>query len=476
MKIIYLLVLFAATSIQSQIVIVEAFPDLTFSRPLDLQHPPDSSDRIFVVSQQGYIYSFPNDSTVSEVHTFLDISDSVSRAHNEEGLLGMTFHPQYQNNGYFYVYYSKINDQRSILARYTVSSENPDSAQLTSQLILMEIEQPARNHNGGQIAFGPDGYLYIALGDGGGSGDRYLNGQNLQSLLGSFLRINVDSTSSYGNYAIPADNPFAANTSDYREEIFAYGLRNPWRFSFDPVSGWLWTGDVGQGLWEEVDIIESGHNYGWNIMEGMHCYNSGSCNDSGLTYPIVEYSHAVGNSITGGHVYRGSRVPEIYGKYIYTDFATSRLWALQYDGINETQNEELIISSPRPNIAGFGVDQNYELYACAFDGKIYKFQSDPPVSIAENKAQKTYSFSLEQNFPNPFNPHTVINYRLRVKNQVILKVYDVKGIEIATLQNGWQAAGNYSISFDGSKFSSGIYFYTLAVGSALQVKRMLLLK
>lgn len=476
MKIIHIFTLLLTINslVFSQGDLVEAFPNLSFNRPLDLLHPPDNTDRIFVVSQQGYIYSFDNDSTISVKHTFLDISDSVSRVHNEEGLLGMAFHPQYASNRQFYVYYSKKNDQKSILARYHVSNENPDSAILTSQLILMEIEQPARNHNGGQIAFGPDGYLYVALGDGGGSGDRYLNGQDLQTLLGSILRINVDSTSSYGNYAIPADNPFAGNSSNYREEIYAYGLRNPWRFSFDPASGWLWTGDVGQGQWEEVDIIESGQNYGWNIMEGMHCYNNTSCDDSGLSYPVVEYSHSLGNSITGGHVYRGSRVPALYGKYIYVDFGSSRVWALEYDGINDPQNEELMNSGL--NIAGFGIDQNYELYACAFDGKIYKFQSDPPVTVKENKTVTPFTFSLDQNFPNPFNPFTIINYQLSAADQVILRVYDINGKELTTLQNGFQAAGNYSISFSGVTFNSGFYFYKLQVGNFSKVRRMLLIK
>lgn len=457
-----------------QIVLSEAFPSLSFNRPVDLQHPPDSSNRIFIVSQQGIIYSFNNDSAVSSAHSFLDIRDSVSRVDNELGLLGMAFHPDYQNNGFFYVSYNKKFDLRSIIARYTVSEENPDSAVINSQQILLNIEQPATNHNGGQIGFGPDGYLYIALGDGGGGGDTYGNGQNLQTLLGSILRINVDDTSNYGNYAIPQDNPFAGNTDYNREEIYAYGFRNPWRFSFDPVNGWLWVGDVGQRQWEEVNIVESGQNYGWNIMEGRHCYNAVSCDDTGLSYPVIEYSHALGLVITGGHVYRGEKVSALYGKYIYADFSSTRIWALEYDGINDPVNEELMISEKE--ISAFGIDQNYELYACAFDGKIYKFQSDPAVKIRTEKSGTRYTFSLNQNYPNPFNPITKINFQIPISSFVTLKIFDLSGHEISSLVNSYYAAGVNSINFDGSGLSSGIYFYQLQAGQFSQIKRMLLIK
>jgi glucose/arabinose dehydrogenase len=373
---ILITILFFLTLMNSsfaQVSVVEAFPKLSFSRPIDLQHAPDGTDRIFVVSQNGAIIVFSTaDSTISDSRLFFSLVGDVRRTGNEEGLLGLTFHPDYKNNGYFYVSYNPNEfPRKSIIERYKVT-DNPDSADQSSGVIILELQQPAENHNGGQIAFGSDGYLYFGLGDGGGSNDQYGNGQNLTTLLGSMLRINVDDTSSYGNYAIPEDNPFFANDSGYREEIYAWGLRNPWRWSFDPVTGWLWCGDVGQGKWEEIDIIEKGANYGWNTMEGTHCFSpSSGCDDTGLTYPIAEYSHTQGVAVTGGYVYRGNKVPDLYGKYIYGDYGSGLIWTIEYDGVNEPLNEFMMSSGL--TISAFGVDKDNELYICDLGGKIYKF-------------------------------------------------------------------------------------------------------
>ena len=303
-----------------------AFDNLFFSRPVDIQHAGDGTNRLFVVEQHsGKIIVFDNDQNVSSSDTFLDLTVNTG---NEEGLLGLAFHPDYTNNGHFFVYYSTSGPRRSVISRFTVDSTNPNLADPASELIILEINQPYSNHNGGQLAFGPtDGYLYIGLGDGGDGGDPDENGEDPKTLLGSMLRIDVNNTSENEPYAIPPDNPFVGNTDDYREEIFAYGLRNPWRFSIDPETGTIWAGDVGQGSREEIDIIEKGKHYGWDIMEASLCFEPRSnCTTTDLVTPVWEYNRNEGISVTGGHVYRGTRVPEIIGKYIYADYVTGRIW------------------------------------------------------------------------------------------------------------------------------------------------------
>jgi glucose/arabinose dehydrogenase len=346
------------------------FPDLDFQEMTNLVEPDDTSDLIFVTEQGGVIYSLSaNNSQQADV--FLDITDRVNRGGDEEGLLGLAFDPDYQENGYFYVYYSAADPRRSVLSRFSLDEENTDIADPESEIIIMEVEQPFPNHNGGQLAFGPDGYLYIGLGDGGSAGDPQGNGQNLGTLLGSILRIDVSGLSAPGDYEIPADNPFVG-TEGAQEEIWAFGLRNPWRFSFDSETGSLWAGDVGQNLWEEIDIIVKGANYGWNIMEGSHCYSPASgCNQSGLTLPVVEYAHSEGRcSVTGGYVYRGDQIPSLQGYYIYGDYCSGDIWALAYDGSVVTENTLLVDSAL--SITSFGEDLAGNLYVLDRDGGIYR--------------------------------------------------------------------------------------------------------
>ncbi|WP_439489478.1 PQQ-dependent sugar dehydrogenase [Algoriphagus sp.] len=353
------------------ITVKEAFPELSFTRPVDFQHASDNSDRLFVVEQRGVISVFQNDEEAGERTEFLNLESKVDDSGNEEGLLGLAFHPEYESNGYFYVNYTASNPDRTVISRFSVSSTDPEQADASSELILLEFDQPYSNHNGGQISFGPDGYLYIAVGDGGSGGDPQGNGQNRNTLLGSILRIDVNKQDGTKNYSIPEDNPFANNTEGYREEIYAYGLRNPWRFSFDSSNGDLWTGDVGQNKYEEIDIIKKGGNYGWNTMEGFHCYNSSDCNTEGMEMPIWEYDRSQGDiSVTGGFVYRGSAIPGIVGKYIYADYVSGRVWSLDVINPGSPVNTELL-DTDFP-ISSFGIDQNQELYICGFDGKIYK--------------------------------------------------------------------------------------------------------
>jgi glucose/arabinose dehydrogenase len=350
-----------------------AFPSLHFNNPVGIYNAGDGTNRLFVVEQTGVIRVFENLENVTTANVFLDISDRVLSG-GELGLLGLAFHPNFKENGCFYVDYTVDAPRRSVISRFSVSQKSSDQADANSEAILLQVEQPFPNHNGGQIAFGLDGYLYIALGDGGGAGDPLGNGQNRSTLLGSILRIDVNSASGGLNYSIPSDNPFVGNSEGYREEIYAYGLRNPWRFSFDFVTGWLWAADVGQNRIEEVDIIEKGKNYGWNIMEGSLCYSPPfGCNQTGLELPVWGYNHTLGYSVTGGFVYRGSTFSELVGAYIYGDYGSGRIWALQYNSTGIPVNTELVDTSL--NIPSFGVDQKNELYICAFDGKIYKLQA-----------------------------------------------------------------------------------------------------
>lgn len=350
--------------------VVSAFPNLSFTRPVDLQHPGDNTNRIFVVEQAGIVSVFPNSSEVESKKTFVDIREKVDDQGNEEGLLGLAFHPDYETNGYFYVNYTAANPNRTVISRFKVSAD-ANKADASSEQVILTFEQPYSNHNGGQVSFGPDGYLYIAVGDGGSGGDPQDHGQNRSTLLGTILRIDINNQEGGKQYGIPSDNPFANNNNGYREEIYAYGLRNPWRFSFDADNGEMWTGDVGQNAYEEIDIIEKGGNYGWNTMEGNHCFEPKSgCDRSGLKMPIYEYGRSEGISITGGFVYRGPTVKDLTGKYIYADYATRRVWALNPSD-NRNPTNALLLEADF-NISSFGVDQNDELYLCGFDGKIYK--------------------------------------------------------------------------------------------------------
>ncbi|MFW9905924.1 MAG: PQQ-dependent sugar dehydrogenase, partial [Candidatus Thorarchaeota archaeon] len=353
--------------------------------PVGIYHSNDDSNRLFVVEQEGIIYTFNNSKLETSKEVFLDISDKILYG-GEQGLLGLAFHPNYASNGYFYLNYNSDSPRRTVISRYSVMSNDTNLANRTSELIILEVSQPFSNHNGGQIAFGPDGYLYVALGDGGNGGDPLGHGQNRSTLLGSILRLDVDNSSDTP-YSIPNDNPFVGDLNNYRKEIFAYGLRNPWRFSFDFMTGDLWAADVGQNKIEEIDIITNGGNYGWNVMEGSLCYSPATgCNETGLIAPIFEYNHDIGNSITGGYVYRGSLLTSLYGFYIYADYGSGRIWALSY--VDSTV-QNYLLNDTSLNIVSFGVDQENELYLCAFDGKIHKL-----VEVVNKSTILTTSSSL----------------------------------------------------------------------------------
>lgn len=343
-----------------------AFKEIELNNLIYLTHANDKTERIFIVIRDGIILSMENDSE-EDLLLFLDIRDRIDQnLSGERGLLGLAFDPNYSNNNYFFLHYNDFNGN-TIISRFTDNKNNPDLISST-ELQIIKIEQPYSNHNGGSIVFGPDGYLYIALGDGGGGGDPFLNGQNGKTLLGSILRINVRDSSINKPYKIPNDNPFINNDS-FRDEIWAYGLRNPWRMSFDTESGRLFVGDVGQSRFEEINIIEKGGNYGWNIMEGNHCYQNEICDKQNLKSPIFEYSHNEGCSVTGGYVYNGE-IKSLKNKYIFADFCSGYIWII--DLTDNKYEKEILLQGPS-QISSFGEGEDGEIYLLSFDGRIYKF-------------------------------------------------------------------------------------------------------
>ncbi len=348
-------------------IILEPIVQGGLTHPTYLTHAGD--DRLFVVEQPGRIRIIQNGQLLDR--PFLDITSKVTSQGTEQGLFSVAFHPAYKTNGQFFVDYTRIGDGATVIERYTVSKLDPNQADALSAQEILVIAQPEPNHNGGQLQFGPDGYLYIGMGDGGGQGDPHGgqgNGQNLKVLLGKLLRIDV---TNQNTYAVPADNPFG-------DEIWAYGLRNPWRFSFDRATGDLYIADVGQDTYEEVDFqpaaSHGGENYGWRIMEGRHCYSPvAGCKQTGLTLPVAEYTHDEGGcAITGGYVYRGQQSPALQGQYFFADYCTGYIWSLQHAG-DQWQMDKRLNSDMR--ISSFGEDVNGEVYVIDHDGGVYHLKA-----------------------------------------------------------------------------------------------------
>lgn len=338
--------------------------------PVYVTSPP-GDDRLFVVEQAGVIRIVENGQL--RATPFLDIT-SLVRCCGEQGLLSLAFHPQYASKGEFYVYYTEASEGDTRVVRYRVSSNDPNAADAGSAELVLAADQPASNHNGGLLKFGPDGYLYVGLGDGGGGGDTYGNGQNLGTLLGAILRIDVDVDTTY---AVPADNPFVGQAGA-RGEIWAYGLRNPWRFSFDRATGDLYIGDVGQNAWEEIDVEPAGsgggRNYGWNIMEGAHCYYPPDCDPTGLVLPVHEYANSPSNcSVIGGYVYRGSRIPALRGHYLYSDFCSGFVRSFRHSNGQATDPRDWSSQLPTGgNVSSFGEEASGELYITTLHGQVYR--------------------------------------------------------------------------------------------------------
>jgi hypothetical protein len=380
---------------QSQLPSVElklAWPNLRFNRPLFLCEAPDGTHRIFLLEQDGRIWILPADRQGTEPKLFLDISSRQPHQENEEGLLAMAFHPQFKTNGKFYVFYTQQNPKRNMLCEFQVSKNDPDKADPSTERELFRIRKTDWNHNGATLLFGPDGYLYFGLGDGGSWFDPHEYAQNLHVFFGKMLRIDVNSRTGALQYGIPKDNPFveaskAGGTNAPRAEIWAYGLRNPWRISFDRETGDLWVGDVGQDLWEEVEIVTKGGNYGWSAREGFHDLVGTHHPALGTAPidPIIEYphklgqagaskfpNHSAGNCITGGYVYRGKKISALRGVYVYGDFQVGTIWGLRYENGKVTADDELIARDQSRNISSFGEDAAGELYVLTLNGDVYQ--------------------------------------------------------------------------------------------------------
>ncbi|MDZ4656304.1 MAG: PQQ-dependent sugar dehydrogenase [Bythopirellula sp.] len=359
-------------------------------RPIIVTGAGDDSGRMFVATQYGTIHFFENNPEATELHTFLDIRDRVMEfkpQEAEEGFLGLAFHPKFKENGEFFVYYTPqpTADKPHVarISRFRVKKDNPLEGDPASEEILLDIDQPYWNHNGGTVVFGSDGYLYLGVGDGGAWNDPHMNGQNLQTLLGKILRIDVDHKGEPNRdgksapYAIPKDNPFASDARYARGEIWAYGIRNPWRISFDRETSTCWGADVGQDQWEEIDIIEKGGNYGWNLREGQHKFGPGGVEATERVIdPIWEYHHDVGKSITGGYVYRGQQIPELQGGYLYADFVTGQVWALWYDEEKKAVIANRSIRDKGPVVITFGEDDDGEVYFTS-EREIFGFAAKP---------------------------------------------------------------------------------------------------
>ncbi len=356
---------------------------LAFNQPLAMLQRPNNDTRWYVLQRGGVIYTFPNNANVmpADVSVFANLSGIVNSNAGEAGLLGVAFHPDFSNNGEVYVSYTGTSGGLQSRVSRFVSQDGGLTLSVASELILLTLQQPFNNHNGGQLAFGPDGFLYVGFGDGGSAGDPNQNAQNTTNLFGTIIRINVDAGAPY---SIPADNPFAGNTecltgtggTDECPEIFALGFRNPWRWSFDSLNGDLWVGDVGQGSLEEIDRVELGLNYGWNVREGTSCYPPGTASCASFEDPITEYGRALGASVTGGYVYRGMGIAGLTGTYVFGDFISGRIFGVAANSPEGTVADELLDTTH--SISSFAEDLDGELYLLDYgNGFIFQIVEAP---------------------------------------------------------------------------------------------------
>lgn len=428
-----------------------------FSSPVAITNAGDT--RLFVVQRSGAIRILNANGTINTTN-FLNLSTIISSG-GERGLLGLAFHPNYATNGYFYVNYTRTGDGATVIARYSVSTTNPDVADASSALILLTIPQPASNHNGGSVVFGPDGFLYIGMGDGGGANDTSNYGQNINSLLGKMLRIDVDSGTLYG---IPATNPFAGAIPG-SDEIWAVGMRNPWKFSFDSQTGDLWIADVGQNAIEEINKVSStlaGVNYGWRCYEGNSPFNTTGCSGiANYTFPVTEYTHAAsgGCSITGGYVYRGTTYPNLQGKYLFSDYCNNKIGYIANTGGAITWSNAF-----SGNISTFGQDANGELYVAGLNNGIVSKIVDTTLSVDDFEE---IGVSI---YPNPAKDYFTIENKQN--RDLTIKIYDASG-KIVLNQEGQSFE---ILTIDTSRFSQGIHLLVAEDGNGYSFKSKLVIQ
>lgn len=452
-----LLLLVFPKVISAQAIELELFKD-GFNQPLNLQHARD--DRLFIVEKEGKIKILNPDLTVLPT-PFLDISNKIS-TNGERGLLGLAFHPNYQSNGYFYINYTDLNGNTQI-ARFSVNSSNPNVADDSSETILLSYNQPQSNHNGGDMHFGPDGYLYIASGDGGDYADPLNRAQDLNQLLGKILRIDVDNPSGVNPYGIPPDNPFI-DTPNARSEIWASGLRNPWRISFDEEENAIWIADVGQANQEEINrqsLDLAGLNYGWRCYEGNLVFDTQDCPQSSeLTFPLYTYPHTnQACSITGGHVYRGTEYPENQGLYFFADYCNGMISALNNQGeivVSETYNGRWV---------SFGKDPNDELYIISIDdGKIYRIHGERVIGVEDHKTPTI------QITPNPATNQLLISLTDEPIEEI--QIFDIQGRLIHSEKSVKAMESQISVSH----FKTGVYFVNVTTASGFSLSKKLLIR
>lgn len=453
-----------------------AFPQIKFERPVALR-PDPVSGYLFVVEQAGVVRTFPPSDGAAHAHTVLDIRHRVlgQTIDPESGLLSMALHPSFSDNGYVYVFY--VSDTPSTrISRFTTSG-TPAIADPESEKIIIEFERSQLKHNGGDLHFGPDGYLYASIGDGGCCGDPYGHGQDLTTLLGTIIRVDVDAGDDQP-YRVPADNPFADNTEGWRPEIWAYGLRNPWRFSFHPDTGEIWVGDVGELTYEEINRVLPGGNYGWPVMEGSECLiwppGSGigeNCEHIG-TLPAYSYGRSQGVSVTGGLIYRGTRQPSVQGRYVFADWGMPRiLIGTPSEDHSSLESVVTVFRGSDPFISAFGEDASGEMHFLGyFTGHVYRFRR------GGDENQITAQLHLEGQ--NPTRATTEITVDLLDFSVLRVDVVDAIGRRVRTVvEERLMPPGSETITVDLTGLASGTYFVTLtANGSAAQSRRVTLIR
>ncbi|MEM1054266.1 MAG: PQQ-dependent sugar dehydrogenase [Bacteroidota bacterium] len=465
--------LLAVAPASGQVTVSNAFPGVSFDFPVDLAMAPGQQDRVYVVEQgesSGLARVMTLETGDSEATVFLDIDDRVLTG-GEQGLLGLAFHPDYETNGRFFVSYTASNPRRSVISEFARDERNPLTADPASEQILLEEAQPFGNHNGGKIAFGPDGFLYFGIGDGGSADDPLDTGQDLTDLLGALLRIDVDNVPDGETYGIPDDNPFAMTDGPERDELFAWGLRNPWKFSFDSQTGDLWLGDVGQDDWEEINRIENGGNYGWRPVEGPECFEMG-CDLSAYDAPVFSYPHGFGpqegSSITGGFVYRGTEVAGLDGFYLYGDFSffAPKLWVLAYDPVSGDATSTLV-STDISGISSINEGPSGEAYILSYGGTIYTLGG----AVVTAEAEVPGSNLLRIVGPNPVRGETTLALASTEGETARVSLLDALGREVAVLHEG-PVPTDTRLQFEASAFASGLYLVRVTTPTKSAVRRL----